>query len=63
MDRLLRLQVVATPEERNKAAQKCQTIARFFNLAWLKSSAFDKINTVSDHRPAARLPARSEDTK
>lgn len=53
MDRLLRLQVAATPEERNKAAQKCQTIARFFNLAWLKSTAFDKIDTGSNQRPAA----------
>ena len=50
---LLRLQVAATPEERANAAQKCQTIARFFNLAWLKSTAFDKIDTLSNQSPAA----------
>jgi len=63
MNRMLRTQVAATPAERDQAAQKCQTIARFFNLAWLKSPPFDKIDLGSEHMPAARLSTGPVDMK
>jgi hypothetical protein len=49
MERLLVLQNSASAAQRQKVADSCRSIARFFNLAWMRASAFERTEPSNHH--------------